>query len=1035
MKKQKVKFWQKMLLFGAFLLFSQQIFSQVKGRVSDETGSPIPGVTILEKGTKNGIISDSNGTYTIKVQNLQSSVLVYSFVGMQTQEVAVKGSTNINVTLKESSIAVDEVVVVGYGTQKKESVVASIATISSSEILQSPTSSLTAGLAGKMPGLTIMFKDGELGAENIQTLIRGQATMNSSSPLVLVDGVQREINTIDPYDIESVSILKDASATAVFGVRGANGVILVTTKKGFVGKAQITANTNYSLQTPTRLPKPLNAMDYITLRNEVVQLDNPNNTLPYSESVFEHLRKNDLNGYYMDRDWFGEFMHEYTPMYKANVNMQGGNEKTKYFTSVGYMSQGGPFKTERRPEYNYDNSQRLNRFTYRANIDMQITKSLKGWMNLSGYLQDKNDPIIRGDLAVAADGSESEYFRLIANFLDTPSLGMSDFLPTGQPIGGIYAWLNQSGYKITTSNQINTTIGFEQDLKFITKGLSARGIASYDSRTTHIRGFRQTGDTYAPQLVKSPAGKDSVAYVTGGTGTELISVLTQTLNTTFDLEASLNYNNKFGKNTVTGLLLYKQNQEIRGNQVPFNYVGVVGRATYNFDKRYLAELNFGMNGSEQFATGRRFGFFPSVSLGWVMTEEKFMKSISAVEFLKFRGSFGQVGNDNISNRRFIYVDDWTQLTGTGAGSYFNGTGTMPGLPNPVYQNTMPNQAVSWEVSNKSNIGIESTFKGGFDWDLDLFYEKRNSILITQLPIPKYMFGQTALPPLNDGVMTNRGFETSLTYKKKFTKDLFILNRLSVAFARNKIEKFNEAPFDQTYTYPYRQEGFSKGVVFAYDCLGYFSDAAEIAGWADQKGLGVALPGDLKYRDTNGDKVINEKDKIPMRGPNVPELNLSYTLNVNYKGFDLSVLLQGVSNYTFDFSGRGIFDWSGNVARPEGIKNYFELHKYAWTPDKAANGGDIRYPRLHVDGISGNTAPSNYWLTDLWYMRLKNLEFGYTFPKHMTKAIGLENLRIYLNGLNLFTIDNMPFKYLDPETAKSLSHPISSNYNVGLNITF
>jgi len=414
----------------------------------------------------------------------------------------------------------------------------------------------------------------------------------------------------------------------------------------------------------------------------------------------------------------------------------------------------------------------------------------------------------------------------------------------------------------------------------------------------------------------------------------------------------------------------------------------------------------------------------------VLTQEEFMKSVSALQFLKIRGSFGQVGNDNISNRRFIYVDDWTQ----GTGGFFNGTANIPGLPNPVYQNTMPNPFVSWEVANKANIGIESSFKGGFEWDLDLFYEKRNSILITQLAIPSYLFGQTSMPPLNDGVMTNRGFETSFTYKKKFTKDLFIMNRLSAAFARNVLEKNNESPFDDTYSYPYRQEGFSRGVIFGFDCLGYFADEAEIAASPNQSQQGKALPGDLKYRDVNKDGIISDKDMIPMKYPAVPELNISYTLNVNYKGFDLSLLLQGVSNYSFNFSGRGVKEWEGNAAR-NGWKSYFELHQYAWTPEKAANGGDIRYPRMHVDGISGNHVTSNYWVIDLWYVRIKNAELGYTLPKRMTRAIGLENLRVYLNGSNLATFDNMPFKYFDPEVSNSLSHPIFANFNIGLNVTF
>lgn len=1037
MKRKKDKLLPKVFLLGMLLLFSQQILSQVRGKVSDAEGNPLPGATIVEKGTNNGVISDVDGNYEIKVRDLRTAVLVFSFVGMETQEIQVAGKSTINVTLKESIQAIDELVVVGYGTQKKASVVASISTIGSDEIVQSPVSNISVGLAGKMPGLTIMFRNGELGRETIQTFIRGQATMNTTAPLVLVDGVEREMNTIDPYDIESISILKDASATAVYGVRGANGVILVTTKKGIIGKPQITAHGNYSLQTPTRLPKPLNAIDYMTVRNEVVALDNPNNPVPYPEEVFEHYRKGDLPEYYVDRNWYKEFMNKYTPMYNANVNIRGGNEKTKYFASVGYMNQGGPFKTERWSEYNYDNEQKLDRFTYRANIDMQITKSLKGWMNLSGYLQDKNDPIIYGGIADAAT-TASYYYLLLAQFTDIPSISFPDLTPEGNVVSVPgkdrvpYGSLNRTGYRVTTNNQINNTVGLEQRLDFVTKGLSARAIVSYDSRATHVRGFRRTYQTYIGQLVKTATGQDSVSYVQGdGVDSELVSHLTQSFSNSFDLEASLNYSRTFGKHDVTGLLLYKQNQEIINNQVPFNYVGIVGRGTYNYDQRYLAEFNFGMNGSEQFAPGRRFGFFPSLSLGWVLSEEKFMKSNQAIEFLKIRGSFGQVGNDRISSRRFIYLDDWTQ----GEGGYFSGTGAIPGLPQAVYQNTMPNEFVKWEVSNKGNIGFESRFKNGFEWDLDLFYEKRSSILIDETPIPSYLFGQINLPPVNDGVMTNRGFETSVTYSKNFNKDLFLMTRFSAAFARNRIENSNETPYDDTFAYPYRTEGFPRNTIWGFDCLGYFKDQQEIDSWADQTGLGASvLPGDLKYADKNGDHVIDEKDMIPMKHPTVPELNLSFAFNVDYKGFDLSVLLHGVTNYTYNFSGRAVYDWEGNDYG--GIKNYFELHKkYAWTPEKVLNGGDIRYPRMHVDGVTVSKQPSNYWLIDLWYFRIKNLELGYTFPKSLSSSIGLQKLRIYFNGFNLLTIDNMPFKYFDPEVPNSLQHPIFANYNVGLNVTF
>lgn len=1016
-----------LLFLISFWGMSQE--TTVKGKITDDAQVPMPGVTVVVKGTTIGTVTDLDGMYSLEVGD-PNATLVISFVGMKTQEIALAGKTNLDVLLEPETTDLDEVVVVGYGTQKKESVVAAISTITTDDIVRSPASNLSVGLAGKMPGLTIMVKDGELGAEGIQTFIRGQATMNSSAPLVLVDGVERGLNNIDPYDIESVSILKDASATAVYGVRGANGVILVTTKKGLEGKSQITGNFNYSLQTPTRLPEPLGAIDYMTVRNEVELLDNPNNPISYPEEIIDHYRNGYLPEYYVDRDWYGEFMNKYTPMYKGNVNMRGGTKKTKYFASLGYTSQGGPFKTERWDEYNYDNEQRLDRFTYRANVDMQITPSLKGWMNLSGSLQDKNDPIIRGDQPNAAT-TKSWYYALLASFTDRPSILYADTDPDGNVLNGIYGGLNRTGYRVTTNNEIQTTVGFEQKLDVVTEGLKAKAVVSYDSRSTHIRGFRRDYNQYKPDLVEGSAGQDSVIYIPGGgTDTELIEVLTQSLNTRFNLEASLNYSKSFGAHDVTGLFLYQQNTRVVDNQVPYNYVGIVGRATYGYAQRYLGEVNFGMNGSEQFASGRRFGFFPSVSLGWVVSQEAFMESVDAIDFLKLRGSFGQVGNDRISDSRFIYVDNWTQ----GNGDYFSGTGGMPGLPNPVYEESIPNKLVTWEVANKSNIGLELNLKNGLEFDVDVFHEKRSSILISQLALPKYMFGQLSLPPANDGEMINRGFEASLGYNKKVNKDLYISTTFSAAFARNRIENANEVPFDDTFAYPYRVEGFSRNSVYGFDCLGYFESEEEIESWADQSALGAeVLPGDLKYKDQNNDMVIDEKDKIRMDYPTVPELNMSYTLSVNYKGFDFSALVQGVSNYTFDFSGRAIYDWHGNSV--EGIKNYFGLHKYAWTPEKAENGGDIRYPRMHIDGATVSKQPSNYWLIDLWYVRLKNIELGYTIPKKVTQSIGLSNVRLYVNGLNLFTIDNMPFKYLDPEVSNSLSHPIFANYNIGLNVTF
>ena len=1043
MNRTKVKVWQRMLLFCVLLLVSQQLFAQVRGKVSDASGMPIPGATIQEKGTTNGINTDADGKYQIKVTNPQTSVLVFSFIGMETQEIPVSGRTTVNVTMGESIVKIDDVVVVGYGSQKKASVVAAISTINSTEIVRSATANLTVGLAGKMPGLIIMEKDGQLGKESIQTFIRGQATLNNSAPLILVDGIERELYSLSAYDVESMSILKDASATAVFGVRGANGVIIVTTKKGLIGKPKVTANVTYSLQAPTFLPTPVNANDFMTLRNQVVHMNDSTATLPFTPAIFQHYKDGDLPNYYVDRNWYKEFMNKYTPMQTNQVNIRGGNETTKYYASVGYMHQGGPFKTERNPDYNYDNAQYLNRFTYRANLDMQITKTLKGWVNLSGYLQDKNDPMLFSQ-AVDAASTGDYYSLLLGNFLNKPSITGADKSPTGQDLGGsqgAYGLLNLSGYKITTTNSINSTIGFEQNLSFLTKGLSARAVVSYDPMVTHMRGYRRTWSSYHPVLGKTSAGKDTVTYVPGALNnasnaeTGLMSVLTQSLSLRYDLQASLNYNNTFGKHAVTGMLLYNQNQRIINVQVPYNYLGIVGRLTYDYANRYLAEVNFGYNGSEQFAPGKRFGFFPSFSAGWVISEENFLKSSQAIQLLKIRGSFGQVGNDQISGSRFVYLDDWTQ----GSGGYFNGITAIAGLPTFVYQNTVPNPDVSWEVANKYNFGFESKFLKGFGLDFDLFYEKRSSILLTRSVVPAYMFGQLSLPPTNTGVMENKGFEATLSYQKQVNKDLFLKTTFSTSFAKNNVIKANETAYDSTFTYRNRIEGYSLGTVWGYHNLGYFKDQADIDASPSQTGLGsVVMPGDLKYADLNHDGKIDVKDQMPMKYPLIPQLNLAFTFTAQYKGFDMSVLLQGVTNYNYDFSGLAIWDYSGNsinVINMISVKNYYTPNLYAWTPEKAANGGDIRYPRLHTDGNSCSKQISDYWEINLWYMRVKNVELGYTFPKKLSSKIGMSDLRIYFNALNMFTFSNMPFKILDPEVSNSTSHPISKNFNLGVNISF
>ncbi len=1012
--------------------------TSISGLVKDNSGEAVIGATVRVKGVDGGTITDINGNFSIKVSD-PNAVLSFSFIGMENKEVPLNGSTKITVVLESTAEAIEELVVIGYGTQKKESVVAAISSISAEEIVSSPTSNIISGLAGKMPGLSIMIKDGELGSEDIETLIRGQATMNDAAPLVLVDGVERPLNDIDSYDVETVNILKDASATAVFGVRGANGVILVTTKKGVVGKAKVTANLNYSLQNTTRQMEPMNAIDYMNTRNQVIQMENDRTgvitPLPYSQETFDRYANNVLPEYYVDRNFQEEFIRKNVPMAKANVNIRGGNEKTTYFASVGYLKQGGPFKTERWDSYNYDNEERLDRFTYRANIDMKINKSLKGWINISGSLQDKNDPMIY------LNDNKSYYYMLMSKLIDIPAVAYTDLSPEGDIVGPTgdaartpYGMLNRSGYKTQTKNNINTTIGFEQKLDKITQGLSLKAKISYDSNASNTRGFGREYSVYVQSLEETPEGPKVNYSLSKDADSNLSSMLKQSMTEHTNIELSTNYHRNFKKkHDVSGLFLFMRNNKIVNNNVPYNYVGLVGRATYGYKSKYLAELNFGINGSEQFAKGKRFGFFPSASAGWVLSEENFIKEIEAISFLKLRASAGQVGNDKMTNDRFLYLPDWSQ--GDGKGTWLQGIGGISGTGgSPVYENKMPNPDITWEIANKYNIGIESRFFNGFEADLDLFYEKRTSILINDSPIPLFMLGHNNLPPTNTGEMTNRGFETNISYTKNFSRDLMLGARLSMAFARNRIENKNEIPFDDSYAYQWREEGYSRGTQFAYDCVGYFKDQADIDSWADQTNLvSYISPGDLKYRDANNDGVINYKDEVPMDHPSVPEYNYSFSLFGDYKQFDFNILLSAVHNYSYDISGRGIDDWGGNDT--DGIKNYFNHHKDAWTEEKAANGDDFWYPRMYPDGISVSKQASNFWIRDIWYMRIKNVEVGYTLPKTSLTRIGISNLRFFFTGSNLALFDNLPVKTIDPETKNSLSHPIYSTYNFGLNVSF
>lgn len=1014
---------------GISLALSAQNPTIVSGKVIDSSSmTPIAGATISISGTNTKAVTDADGQFTIESKVGQS--LLFSHVGYESSAFTVNGYAPITLKVAPISKELTDVVVIGYGQQKKVSVVASIATMKATGLLQTPASNIGIALAGRLPGLTVLQRSGVPGSETIDFFIRGRSTTNEQKPLLMVDGVERDFSALDPHEIATISILKDASATAVYGVRGANGVIMVTTRRGHVGKPIIDVAVENSWQKPTRLPKMVSAYDYAVLRNQVAEQNG--NPAEYSAYELDRYRLGDKRELYPVRDYVNEFTQT-APMQRININVSGGTEKMRYFTTVGYLYQEGLFKTEKFDEYNFDPKSKASRVNFRSNFDIDLNSSLKMFLNISGYMQKKNDPIIVPNNPAYYDDA-SAYSVMLASLVQRPNLASNDLTPDGEvlssskfALGGTdnvpYAMLNRTGFRNTMTSQVTTTLGVEQRLDFITKGLYTRAVVSYDANSLNTQRRERTFAVY--DAVRDPNSPDSLRYERLGSAvnTPLTDGQNQSFTNLFNLDASLNYARRFGSHDIGAMVLFNRYQRVINIQLPFNYIGFVGRATYGYKSKYLAELNFGYNGSEQFAPGKQFGFFPSLSVGWVLSEENFIQeSLRWLDFMKIRASYGKVGNDRMGASRFLYIENWA----TGGDGW-------SGLPPGSVERSIANKSITWEVNNKYNVGLETRFLKSFSFDLDVFYEVRNNILTRSGTIPTGIFGtgavggngQIALPPLNEGRIENRGFEVTLGYQKTIGKDWNILVNANGAFNRNKVLYLGEVLLPEDYAVRLRSTGFRLGQPFGYKTAGFFNSQEEIDSWFDQTGIGAAPRlGDLKYVDQNGDKKIDERDMVPIGDPNVPEWNYGAGLSIGYRGFDLSLMFQGTAVRGYYLSGQGIWETA----------NFNEWHKEAWSQERYDKGMKITYPRLDP-GSNASKQQSDFWLADGSYIRLKNAEIGYTLPLSIAQKIGATKIRAYANGLNLLTFDNYPVKYYDPELGSNLTYPVFKAVNVGLNISF
>ncbi len=1007
---------------------SQQTKS-VKGKVSDKQGVPMPGVSVVVKGTTNGVTTDADGNYAIdKVK--ENAVLQFSFIGMKTQEVEVRGRSTINVTIQEETIGLEEVVAVGYGAQKKISIIGSVTTIEPRKLITS-NANLSSSLAGQLAGVLAVQRSGEPGRDQSDFWIRGVSTFNANSQkaMVLVDGVERDMNNVDPLDIESFSILKDATATAVYGVRGANGVILINTKKGKSGEPKIQVQVEKSLNAPVQLPDYIDGASYMEIYNEACR--NSSVAEKFSQARIDKTRSGEDPDLYPNVDWMSEVFQKFASNEKVNLNVSGGTERIRYYVSGAYLHENGILKTK---EMEDDKSKlKFDRFNFRSNVDIDLSKTTLFKLNLGGYYKEKGQPGFGvSDIFYATLATTPISYPKIYSDGSYAHLGGTQWNP----------WMasTHSGYSMNTENQIESTISLEQKLDFITKGLSAKGLFSFDAYNNQLTVLKKQPTTYYATgrdtdgnlILKPEEGSDYVS----------LSDESNTSTRATYLEAQLNYLRTFAEvHNVSALLLYNQSgskytpaySEV--GSLPYRTNGLAGRLTYNYDNRYFIEGNFGYNGSENFAPGKKYGFFPSVAAGWLVSQEKFfLEGFSKyVNKLKLKASYGLVGNDQISaSRRFGYLT----ILSTGLNGYSwgaDGKYSWGGIGVSEYGDLN----MTWEQAKKTNLGVELGFLNMIDLNVDFYHEYRSDIYMRKNSVPAST-GITNLPYGNLGEMSNNGVDLSLIVNKKINKDLFLSVNGSFTYAHNKIEMMDEP--ESKYAYQ-NKTGKRYGQIFGLLAEGLYTSSDFNADGTLKSGLPVpsymnqVFPGDIKYTDYNNDKVINDYDKVAIGYAKNPEIVYGIGASVQYKKFDLGFLFQGVSRTSLmlgdDDSGISSFFFPCQSSGTQG--NILSNIDSRWTVDNPQQ--NVFWPRLSTNGINkNNNQPSTWWLRDASFCRLKNLEIGYKIDA-MKDKISL--LRVYLRGTNLLTWSK-DFKNLwDPELASpnGMKYPTNKVVTLGVELNF
>lgn len=995
---------------------------EVRGTVTDTKGNKIQGVSVRVKNRSSiGTVTDTNGKYILDIPN--NAVLLFRYVGYLEQEVPVYERNVIDVILQEDMANLEEVVIVGFGTQKKQSVVGAQSTVKATE-LKAPVRDLTTAIAGRLAGLVATQRGGGPGNDGASLFIRGVGTFASSpqSPLLVVDGVpDRSINNIDPEDIESFTVLKDATATAVYGTRGANGVILINTKKGKVGKPAINAELNQALSKFTYLPAFIDAPTFMTLYNEGMTMRG-RQPLYTQEQIAKHANSVDPD-LYPNVNWYDVLFNKFGSNNRATLNVNGGSENATYYISAGYFGEIGQFKRDNVQSYN--STLKLNRFNFTSNVDVNITKTTKLALGVNGYITNQNQPAYGvNDIFVIATSSAPHIIPPVYSNGQWPQLQGTLASP--------YMALTQSGVVNRYDNTVRSNIRVNQNLDMLLPGLSATAMFAFDVNLSNRLKRSRTLQTYWA------SGRDEngqlITEISSTGSNELGFELKRFTDRRYYTESALNYAHRYGLHDVSGMLLFNQSDFSDATErvdsykaaIPYRQRNIVGRANYGYNDRYFAEANFSYSGSDSFIPSERYGFFPSFGVGWVVSQEKFFKKLTnLVPHFKLRYTYGLSGNASLNNPnlRFLY------LTTIGdADAYTFG---VPGTTRSFtgYKETRIGGNVRWETSYRQNLGIELNFlKNDLQLIVELFKERREGILLPNLIIP-YNAGFTSenIPYANIGKTKNKGIDITLDYNKNWSTSNFFSFRATFNTNQNLAVYDGRPP----YKYPYLDRvGKPISQRFGYIALGYFNNQEEIDNAATQSG--DVRPGDIRYKDLNGDGIINSDDQTAIGYGSTPRIVYGLSLGGGFKGFDISLFFQGVGKVDFSYAnGFATTPFSNGAS----FGNMYKQILDRWTPENPNQ--EAFYPRLSTNqDITTNYYTSTHWVQRADYLRLKQAEIGYSFLKGtLLKKLAIQKLRLFANGTNLFTLS--PWKFWDPEMGdgRGAIYPNITTYNFGLRVNF